>query len=614
MQKLILEGETLLRDTVSAGYVVIRPGAAIRAPEGKLVTMTYNGVNLPPAPGVYEGDVVFTVTDRIPLGTYPFRAGLCVIDGRVVDAMSVKAALTAGEYDDQCAVGLRLESREENFNGLYIGGDSQYTVKDADLYLEGNGGNDFVGFGAGVFLGDDACLHIDNSRIRTYGAARGTIFLAGNSTLEVTDSEIESRNGVLPADYIDTVTPGVMRAVPWMLGLHGNCRCFNLAESATAHFRRCKMRSEGWGVMSTDGVRVGRLYFHDSDIAITGASGYGAFSINDCVVDFENTLVDVPDVALIVANGKASGRFHGNTKIQSRRFGVMVFRNTAGTVQIEPGVEFRTGEEIFLVKGCTPEIHASGAVLQSASGNILTLMDMDDPNDTKAYICDPEGNDIPLEGRDLTTEIPGTDVLATFEGMELTGDIYNCTTNQKMITGILDPNEPDAPSEPPYSGGPGSHKGPSAGGPGGPGGAPGGAPGSPGGGPGEMPEFFKKMMGLDKPQVKNLSITLTDTSLTGVISAAKARHRVDRITKYNREELGEIVKTPSEPVNNGVIVNLRGNSVWTVTGTCYLTKLTRAAAAVIQATPGRSLQIECDGTPVSDCPEQLTGLIKIVVT
>jgi hypothetical protein len=594
-----------IAETTTLKGLTLGPDAKLEAPEGKLVTMTLNGEGVQPVPGIYEGDIVLTVTDRIPLGTYPFRAGICVMDGTYVPEMSVPSIVPTGSYTGDCAEGVQIVSRDENFNGFYIGGQGEYTIRDAKLQLEGNGGNDFVGFGAGVFVGDAAKLTIENSEIYTRGAARGTMFLSGNCDVTVNDSVIAGRNGILPPDYIDTVTPGVMRAVPWMLGLHGNCRAFNLAESATAHFNRCTMKFEGWGVMSTDGVRVGRLYMKDSHIEITGTSGYGAFSINDCLVSFDHCTVKVPDVGLIVANGKASGRFTGQTQVESDRFGVMWFRNTQGKVEVDPGVTFHTGETVFLIKGCTPELQVTGATLDSKTGSILTVMDLDDPNDTGAYLQDAQEADTYAEGRDLTTAIPGTDVVAHFRQMTLCGDFYNSTTNVKAVTGVLDPNAPKAPSAPLYSGGPGTPKGNAPGGPGGAGDA---KPKD-----GEMPEFFKKMFGLDVPPAKNLALDFAETHVTGIISAATAKHRVPQITKYNREEIGEVDLTPAPAVNNGVSVSLDGQSTWTVTGTSYLTRLTLSDGAQVLAPAGKRISLTVDGTPTALQPGTLTGHIVVAV-
>lgn len=124
---------------------------------------------------------------------------------------------------------------------------------------------------------------------------------------------------MLPYDYEDNVMPGNMRRVPWMHGLRGNCRATNLADYADALYEDCTITSEGWGVMSTDGVRRCRLTLKNCDVAVTGPSGYGAFSIGDCIDTFEDCRIDVPDYALIMANETASGTFK-NTKVDAGRF------------------------------------------------------------------------------------------------------------------------------------------------------------------------------------------------------------------------------------------------------------------------------------------------------
>ena len=605
-------GDQLVEETTQLRGLIIAPTGRLYSPAGKLLTMTFNGVGVEPVPGIYEGNIVLTITDRIPLGTYPFRAGVCIMDGCYVPEMSVPAIVQGGNRTVKSLSGASIVSREENFNGFYFGGSGSYTVSDVQIDFQGNGGNDFVGFGAGMFIGDSAQVELDRVQISTWGAARGTLFLAGNCNVTVNDSALAGHNGILPPDYIDTVTPGVMRAVPWMLGLHGNCRAFNLTESATAHFNRCTLRSEGWGVMSTDGVRKGRLYMTDCDISITGSSGYGAYSINDCLVSFDNCRVAVPDVGLIVANGKASGRFAGGTQLTSGRFGVMLFRNTEGKVEVEPGCSFHTEESVFLIKSCTPQLEVDGSQLYSEEGTILTLMDLDDPNDTGCWLEDPKEPDVREPGRDLTTAVPGEDVIAHFSNMELQGNFYNCSTSRRYVTGVLDPDAPKAPASPPYSGGPGTHAGPS-----GPGPSAGGPAGNGGAGkPGEIPEIFKKLFG--PPSAKNLAVRLTGVRLTGAITAAHARHRAKRITKYNREDIGAMIQTPAPAINNGVSVMLDSASTWTVTETCYLTRLELDAGAVLRAPDDSALQIIVDDQPVQlpahGAALRLTGSIKLLVS
>lgn len=85
------------------------------------------------------------------------------------------------------------------------------------------------------------------------------------------------------------------------------------------------------------------------------------------------------------------------------------------------------------------------------------------------------------------------------------------------------------------------------------------------------------------PNAKNLSITLENVDYTGCITASLSRHRVEKVSKENCEELGEVVNTPQEAINNGVIVSLDKATCWTVTDTCYLTALHIGESAVVKA-------------------------------
>jgi hypothetical protein len=225
---------------------------------------------------------VLEVLDPIPNGNYQFRAAICVEGGTVIEEKSALSAVTDGEIKDGEALDVTIVSQDENFNGIVVGGKGPYQVSGADISLQGNGGNDFIGYGAAVMSGDDATLTVEDSFISTQGAARGTLFAGGHSKLYVKNCEISAEDGILPPDYEDNVMPGNMRRVPWMLGLRGNCRATNLADYADAYYEDCTITSEGWGVMSTDGVRRCRLNLKNCDVAITGPSGYGAFSIGDC--------------------------------------------------------------------------------------------------------------------------------------------------------------------------------------------------------------------------------------------------------------------------------------------------------------------------------------------
>ena len=581
-----VEGNWIVPETTELFGLIITPGATLEAPEGKTLVMTWNGRAVTPVPGNYEGDIVLEVLDPIPHGNYSFRSAIYAEGGTVIEEKSALSAVIDGEIKDGESIDVVITGQDENFNGIAVGGKGPYKVSGADISLQGNGGNDFIGYGAAVMADDDSVLTVEDSVIYTQGAARGAMFAGGHSKLYVKNCEISAEDGVLPADYEDNVMPGNMRRVPWMLGLRGNCRATNLADYADAWYEDCTITSEAWGVMSTDGVRRCRLNLKNCDVAITGPSGYGAFSIGDCIDTFEDCRIDVPDYALIMANETASGVFK-NTAVDAGRFGVMCFRNEGGKLTITDGSVFNTDETSVVVKGCAPMIEADNCVLSPGNGIILQVMNSDDPGNPAGYYIDPKEDDVYDPAHDNKTARETYDVIATFKDMTVNGDFYNGSTGVKGDTG---PKMQMAP--PPGAEGPGGPGGP--GGPdGGPGG-PGGGPGGPGGG------------GNGYDGVRNMALTFDNATVTGIISASKALHRVEKVFKDNCEELGEVVNTAQPVVNNGVIVTLKNGSVWNVAGTSYLSSLTVEEGAAVVGS------LTVDGKETQIVPGTYTG--NLVVT
>ena len=236
----------------------------ITAPEGKLVTLVYNGENIPLLPGQYEGDVVLEVTDAIRYQDTDFRAAVALVDGKYMPEQSVTAAAVGGCVQDGRISGISVTSMEEAVNGIYasIPENGETVIEHACLTMLGNGGNDFIGYGAAIAACGNGKLTVNASDITTHGAARGAIYAGEHVELEVNDTRIHTKGGVLNADYQDTIKttlPGVMRRVPWMLGLRGNCRATNLLDYANATYNRCDITADGWGVLSTDGVKRCRM-------------------------------------------------------------------------------------------------------------------------------------------------------------------------------------------------------------------------------------------------------------------------------------------------------------------------------------------------------------------
>jgi hypothetical protein len=273
----------------------------------------------------------------------------------------------------------------------------------------------------------------------------------------------------------------------------------------------------------------------------------------------------------------------------------MCFRNEGGKLVFTDRSVLNTDETTVVVKGCAPIIEADNCVLSPGNGIILQVINSDDPGSPSGYYIDPKEDDVYDPEHDNKTARETYDVIASFKDMTVNGDFYNGSTGQKGDTG---PKMEMAP--PPGAGFPGGPEGPGGpgapGGPGGPGG-PEGGPGGPGGGPGSQGNGYDG--------VRNLGLTFDNAIITGIISASKALHRVEKVSKENCEELGEVINTAQPVVNNGVIVTLKNGSVWNVAGTSYLSSLTIEEGSQVVGT------LTVDGKETELLPGTYTGNLVV---
>lgn len=422
---------TIARTTTLAS-LHIAAGASLNAPKGKLLTLTVDGVERDIAPGTYTGVVVLTVTDDIPikylnLDPQHFRTALYVKDGRIVPSKSVRSAITGGTVTDSEASDIVIRSHGEDFNGILIDGKSRYTLNAPQIEMIGNGDNDFAGYGAAVMATGDADLTLNKARIATHGAIRPAIFVNGNATLHVNDSDIDVKNGVLPSDYVFDFALGKMKRVPWQLGLEGNVRATVIVDSGTVYYKRSHIRAQGWGSLSIDAPKKVRMFVEDSLIE-TVDSGYGAFSIGDSMTWFSNSRFEVADMALVMA-ANGSGTFTNGSVVNSRRFGVMMFTYPrAGTLRIEGKSVFNTKSTGVQIKGCGATVIIDDAQLNV--GNGILVQAMIDDNDHQPGRPKPGQVD---------TKLPADpDVHASFRNAVLKGDVVNSRTEQGGLDLVLE--------------------------------------------------------------------------------------------------------------------------------------------------------------------------------
>ncbi len=477
-EKILKAGETWeVAETTDLTKLVIAEGANIQAPEGHTVTLSVDTVGTPMEPGTYEGDVVLTVNEEIkmgsaspgggmppsggtppsggvpggtggpggtegaggappgggmsappggegmpPGGSNVFRAAIYVENGKYIPEKSVAAIVSRGTVSDTAAEDIKINSTEGKFNGIIVAGDkkSTYSIDKPMILLSGNGGDDASGLGDGIMATGNAEVFVKDAKIYNSGANRSAVFVSGHGIVHVDDSDIEVENGPKESAGSSFNAGGVMMAGPWLLGITGNVRATNVVESGTAYYTNTHIKSQGWGALSTDGPVKVRLYATNCLIE-TVESGYGAYSIGDCIDTFKGCTFNVADYGVILCDN-STDIFTDRTIVNSGRIGVMMHTGTGGgKLIIDKGSQFNTKDTVIQVKGRGTDILVDGAVLHTDSGVILQSMANDDP-----FFVAGKGDSMGAKGY-------SKDVNAVFKNTILEGDIINSYTTVSPV-------------------------------------------------------------------------------------------------------------------------------------------------------------------------------------
>ncbi len=597
----------------------------------------------------------------------PFRQALCIDATGLSEFKSVLAAVAGSQPTATEAEGLTIKSTGECFNGIYAA--SSYAVKNAEIDLTGNGRSDFSGYGAAVVAtGQGTTLVLDGVNILSAGVARAGLVASDGANVIVKNSEIQTNNGDLPVDYVPTSDVAQMRSAPWMLGLSGNVRATNLLGTATkASYINSSISSDGWGALSTDDCVSPTLTAINSQISVTGEDGFGSYGIGGATQYFLGCNFSVPTYASI---SRRATLYYGDstpekvselnnslrmgltaqelaaipsqgTIVNSLRYGIMWHgggtSGDAGLVDIGGATVFTTGEAVFLDKGQAVKVSVdgtNGAKLTPANGVIMQLMDDDGPGPDPATLqntgvyTDPT---TPVEAdkeHDLKRVSEGKDVLLTFKNIEVLGSFFNSTrgglgpvaveppvvttttivgttiagqttTTGKATTTTAKPTtttvKPTTTTTVKATPGGTSTTGPGT----------------------DVSSTTSTTLapGTELASVsKNLCITFDNCKISGVITASTAVHAKTSITAADYKLLGVLVNTPAAAVNNGVVVALTNQSVWTVTGISYLTSLTIDKTSSIAAPVGKKLTLKVNGKVVKKIgPGTYNGKIELVV-
>jgi hypothetical protein len=595
--KTVTTGSTwVVSETTRLHVLTVQQGATVKAAEGRILTMTVNGVETGQAlvttasmdtaivPGTYMGDVVLTpaLNNLVPYAApgppgppimFPFRQALYVGAGGLEPEKSVLSAVKAGQVTSTFAKNLEIYSTGEAFTGVYVAGGS-YTLWNPIIKLVGNGRSDFIGLGTGIVATGGSRVVVEGAQIANKGVARAAIIADGGANLLVKNSHLVTQNGVLPADYVPTIDTSQMRSVPWMLGLSGTVRCTNLLGTNTkATYVNSYIASEGWGVLSTDGCTTPTLTAINDTVAITGEDGYGSYGIGDATEYFLGCTINVATYATIsrgsflhfgdsdkatvaglntsVGIGLTDAELAAlpvrKTIVNSGRNGIMW--HGGGSLDITGGTVFNTKEAVLVDKAQVIKVNvdgSQGAQLNPGNGIIFQLMDDDDPGpvfpamtNTGVY-TDPTGMAKPDTTHNAYTATEAADAFATFKNITLKGDFYNSTRG-----GVV-----QGPFGPPSS------------------------------------------------VSRNMVLTFENATVTGAITASTAVHKQSTIAAADYKQIGAITNTPAYAINNGVVVNLTKGSTWVVTRTSYLTRLDLAQGCTLTAPAGYSLSIMLGDKPM----------------
>ena len=597
-------GTWLVEETTHLYDLTIAEGAALKAPEGKFIAMTVDGIGCDPKPGRYHGDIILTVAETYHMAPHAlmrlnnisreFTDAVVIESGKVIAEKGVPALIQEGTVTGEKAEGVYISSTAESFNGILVTGDQPYLVKDCKMELDGFGANDFMGVGSAVAAIDTADVTIDGCDFTVNGVTRCAVHVGGDSHVTVKNSRIQNTSP--DSDWLGDFS--------WACGFLGTNRLCQLCDNGTVVYDNCDLISNGWGILSIDGTdKYNDMLVKNSRLTLSGprSHGYGAFCIGGNHVRFEGCDVNVTGYPLMLRGMMDKGRAEiVESKIRGRRFGLLAMGDTHSVLTLA-GSDFETDKSTMVFKGSATTVNITETAMRPGNGVILQLMDNDESGMTGQDFKIPVGEaDKAIEGRDLTTA-GEDDINMTLTACRLTGDFFNSTTNiqankrstqggfgkfhDTLIGTGQGHNEPTKDGK--IADGPDAPK---------------------------PDEDKPKMVMKDLDTPKNLGLTLVDTTITGVISSATQHYRegLTLIDESNRREMSNITQKAAPTVNNGVIVSLDRTSRWTVTGTSYITALELAPGAVVDAPEGKTLKVTLDGKAIDLAPGRFAG--KLVLT
>jgi hypothetical protein len=606
------------------------------------------GTNIVAAKGItidavttFEG----SATHYTRRGKDKFSVGYYVKDGAIIKEHSLLA-----EKDGPVSnLDLDIVAKGERFDSVIATGQETALTLTGTISASDNGdgknASDFSGLGTQIVASDYAKVKVHAMKIDTQGFLRAALISDNHAQILVEDSTITTlgANPLTQAwkGYVNSPNQNIMLSPPWVLGIQGGVRAVNMiGNQSTLTVINSTVTSAGWAVLSTDEGTSPVMNVVDTTLEILPASkggmssgkyaysskygsGYGTYLTGNAHQNFYGATFNGLTYAGIYTGGEgnyksSSGKIElkdaegkgietvtgkGKPTTINSVFGFMT--HGQGTVKVLDGTLVNSEEAIFLAKAGGVSFVADSAVLSSASGTMLQMID----NDDRTVGGSRDGFNTEFN------EAPGWP--------SESGNVTKAGTSARGQQGGMPggrpggaPGGPDGPPPegPPPGGPPDGPSGPPPGGVGGPPdglGGPGG-PGGPGGRGGSSVVKLALFNGNYKGNVFNGSGYYTqsgkalevsigkEATLSGAISLTETRH-VDESGKQNTHftindyfYLGHVANRNYRNGSSTISVSLKDGGLWKVTGESLISKLV-VEDGTVEGANGAKVVMKIDG-------------------
>lgn len=264
----------------------------------------------------------------------------------------------AGTELADMAADIVANSSSSSYTNVVTTAPETVVLNDYYIDLAGSGSNDMGGFGAAVYVSDNAVAELNNFRVITRGPGRGTLFTRFGAQVTVNNSTFYA----VSDDTIQT-----MQGCPPGLFLEGHVRATNAVGASHVTYNDSIVISQGWGALSTDSDDLYTvagdptvLSINNSYIAVL-TSGYGAYSDGAAEDYFVGSVIDVPDYAA-VETGSGIVSFD-DCYINAGMYGVMTHSGNSKGDIIFKNSEIHVGETIVMLRDTANNVEIDNCTL-----------------------------------------------------------------------------------------------------------------------------------------------------------------------------------------------------------------------------------------------------------